>query len=106
MKRDEQRGMFCIDWTDDLEIYGEEQNPEFQKLEFLFLPCNYIHQIDGYTGDYVKEECIADLEKQKEYLGPLDMLIYFNDEEFDQQAFGNEAISRQSQLINVQFSQN
>ena len=46
-------------------------------------PCNYIHQKWGYTEDFVSDECETDLEKQKKYLGPLNFLIYFNDEEFD-----------------------
>ena len=48
------------------------------------MPCNYIHSHLGYTEDFVTPECIADLEKQKEYMGPLDVMLYFNDEEFDQ----------------------
>ena len=87
LKKDKLRGLNCIDWQtgeDDYEIYGEEHNPEYQRLEVVLLPCNYIHQQWGYEGDSVSPECIADLEAQKEYLGPLDFLFYFNDEEFDQ----------------------
>ena len=34
------------------------------------------------------------------YLGPLNLLIYFNDEEFNQQGFRDEAIDRSSKMIN------
>ena len=59
-KTDKKKGLFCIDWTDDLFVFGEENNPEYQRLEFVMVPCNYIHQKWGYTEDGVSEECIAD----------------------------------------------
>ena len=46
-------------------------------------PCNYIHQFNGYTEDFVSDECIADAALQQEYLGPLDFKLYLNDESFD-----------------------
>ena len=63
MRNSPERGFICIDWTDDLLIYGEEnRSKKYQRLEFNFVPCNYIHQHLGYTEDRVAEECIADLE--------------------------------------------
>ena len=55
-------------------------------------PCNYINDRNGFVGDTVSEECIPDLKAQTDYLGPLDILVYYNDEEFDQQEFGEESI--------------
>ena len=102
MRNSPERGFICIDWTDDLLIYGEEnRSKKYQRLEFNFVPCNYIHQHLGYTEDRVAEECIADLEKQKEYLGPLDFVIYFNYGEFNQQKFGDESIVQEARLKNV-----
>ena len=68
-------------------------------------PCNYIHQKDGYTKDFVSDECIDNLEAQMKYLGPLNFLIYFNDEEFDQQGFGDESIYRSSKMMHYQFNE-
>ena len=62
MRTSEDRGFLCIDWTDNITIYGEEnRSKKYQRLEFVFVPCNYIHTHLGYTGDKVADECIADL---------------------------------------------
>ena len=103
-KTDPKKGLFCIDWTDDLFVSGEENNLEYQRLEFLMTPCNYIHQKWGYTEDSVSDECIADAQQQQAYLGPLDFQLYFNNESFDQQSFGDESIERKSELIHFQFN--
>ena len=49
IREDPKRGLYCIDWTEDMYIMGESTNPDYQKIEFLFSPCNYIHWVDGYT---------------------------------------------------------
>ena len=61
VKEDPNRGLYCIDWTDDLYIGGEKTNPAYQRMEMVLVPCNYIHQVDGYTEDSVSDECIRDL---------------------------------------------
>ena len=40
------------------------------------VPCNYIHT-SGPAAN-ISEECIADLDKQIEYMGPLEMVLYVN----------------------------
>lgn len=106
IREDPKRGLYCIDWTDDLYIMGEKKNPQYQRIELLFVPCNYIHQYYGYTEDSVSDECIRDIKKQQEYLTSLKFLIYFNDEEFDQQEFNDESIKRTSKLKYYQFKEN
>ena len=44
----------------DLELYGDENNKNFMKLEVLFLPCNYLHTYLGYKDDSIHPDCIAD----------------------------------------------
>ena len=45
IKEDGERGMYCLDYeSDDLVIYGDETNSNFQRLEILLLPCNYLHK--------------------------------------------------------------
>ena len=76
--------MFCLDeWDDTIAIGGRDGDSEWQSLEAVIAPCNYIHQRWGYTEDYVRDECIQDLEKQKEYLGPLQFVMMVNYERFD-----------------------
>ena len=95
IKANEKRGLYCIDWTsDDMFVFGEDYNPDFQRIEFVLVPCNYVHQKWGYTGDKIDKECVQDHKEQLKYLGPLNFLLYFNDEEFDQQKFNDESIMR------------
>ena len=70
------RGMYCLDETQELEIYGTENNMNYQRVEILFVPCNYLHEELGYTEDSVYKDCVADLDKQVEYLGPLNWKVY------------------------------
>ena len=56
--------MFCIDWDKaDINLYGNENNENYQRLEIALVPCNYIHTKWGYQNDSIAEECIADLEE-------------------------------------------
>ena len=52
-------------------------------IEFFLLPCNYVHTYYGYTGDSIHDECVRDLKAQLEYLGPLEVIMYINDENYD-----------------------
>lgn len=105
IRSSEERGLICIDWGEDIELYGEEGNADYQRFEIVLVPCNYLHQELGYKGDSISPECIADMAQQQEYLGPLNVLLFFNDEEFDQQHFGEQTIKQQGQLRNIQISQ-
>ena len=57
--------MFCIDWNDDnpIEVGGRPQDEDYTRFEVIFLPCNYIHTMLGYTEDSISPECIADLDE-------------------------------------------
>ena len=55
ISKDADRGLYCIDWTDDLEIDG---NFDMSYIEILYAPCNYLFTENGYEGDSVSEECI------------------------------------------------
>ena len=52
-------------------------------IEIYLLPCNYVHTYMGYTGDSVADECIADSQAQQDYLGPLEVVMFVNDETYD-----------------------
>ena len=36
----EERGFYCIDWSDELELYGDFTG-DSSLIDFLFTPCNY-----------------------------------------------------------------
>ena len=64
MQEDPDRGMFCIDWNDEnpIEILGREQDTDYTRIEFILVPCNYIHTMLDYKEDSISPECIADLQ--------------------------------------------
>ena len=105
IKDNPKRGMFCLDMTEDIELYGKERNDEYQRIEVALTPCNYVHTHLGYQGDSVHPECVADLEKQKEYLGPLDILIYHTEGVFKPGQYGIESIIKESNLKNQQIDE-
>jgi hypothetical protein len=79
MRSDENRGLYCVDdWDDDMFAGGEEEADEYQRLDFVVLPCNYVHEEFGDTGDSISEECIADLAAQIAYMGPIQIILYLN----------------------------
>ena len=67
IKKDPERGFFCIDEDEDLELelYGRENYENYQRLELIMLPCNSINSDLGLMqGDngIVSPECVPDLE--------------------------------------------
>ena len=90
----------CIDWTDDLEIFPNEVS----ELEFYFMPCNYMgHKNDT---DEVSEVCNTDLEAQLEYLGPLRIVKFVNEQTLVTDNYGAESISDKSKIIYTNISGN
>ena len=57
---------------------GEEEAAEYQRLEFVVVPCNYIHYEFGEVGDSISDDCIADLDAQIAYMGPIQIILYLN----------------------------
>ena len=56
--------MFCLEWdSQEILIYGNERNDEYQRIELVLTPCNYLHTHLGYKDDKIHPECVADLEK-------------------------------------------
>ena len=80
---DEERGFYCIDWSEEIRLYGYEGSSFYQALELILLPCNYLHTYLGYTEDKIADGCHADLQAQRDYLGPINFIVYANDEVFD-----------------------
>ena len=65
----------------------------------MLLPCNYVHQYLGYTEDIVSPKCNWDRTDQIQYLGPLNVIIYVNDEKYVASEYGEDAVHRESILI-------
>ena len=99
----DERGFFCID-EDELEIYGNFSTDSNSHIEFLMLPCNTLFREWGYEGDTVADECIWDLQKQQEYLGQINVLLYFNEENYNSEEYGDKAIRRESKISRYYIS--
>ena len=58
MERADQ-GFFCIEWDDasPFVIYGREFDENYQRLEAIMTPCNYIHDKLG-ASDEVLDRCV------------------------------------------------
>ena len=69
------------------------------------MPCNIKLTAFGAEDDRIGPECQADLQKQIDYLGNMNMLVYFNTATFQQDEFGNQRIDRQSTIRNIQVDQ-
>ena len=88
----EGRGFFCVDWEkEDIEIWDGDKNNN-QWLSIYMLPCNIVIPEYGITQDDIAEECVGDLEEQKAYLGPINLIFLVNDESYDSASFGDGAI--------------
>ena len=90
--------MQCLDWEDneDYTIYGREIDKEHQRIEVIMVPCNYKHaEFEEMSGeDTISDECIADFEKQAEYLGSINWLILHTEDVLRLTEFGDSAIER------------
>ena len=60
INEDANRGFFCIDEPNDLEVYGDFTSDRNSHVEILLLPCNTLFTEWGYEGDTVSDECIWD----------------------------------------------
>ena len=87
-------------------IGGDFSSNLYQSLDFILTPCNYIHNEMSVYGDTVSPECVADLDAQLSYMGPLDIVIFMNSERFDQQVYGEDSIVKESVILHKQVDQN
>ena len=105
IKENPERGMFCFDYGEDYQIYGNERNQNYQRVEVIFSPCNYVHTESGYEDDSVQPECIPELDKQIEYLGSINILLYYSQDILLARNYGETSFNRFSTLTNIQVSE-
>ena len=105
MKKSEARGLFCPDWQqldDELAIWSIEDDDNYQRLELVLLPCNYVHAEFGPTDDYVRPGCIGDLDQQRGYLGNMKSIVYISEQIFYQNSYGEDSIQSRSRFFTQQ----
>jgi len=95
-----------MDWANQkIDLFGSEASGVYAEIDIMVMPCNMPLKFLGAEDDRIGEECVADLEKQIEYLGPMNMLVYFNQETFKQEEYGEARISRTSTIRNIQVDE-
>ena len=106
IRDDPNRGFFCIDWPDDeVLIYGDYSSGDFQMVEISMVPCNYIHNEYGDSGDYIRKECTSNLESQIEYLGNLNLITYATTQDFQFYKYGEDSVKTESTLVSRQVNE-
>ena len=82
---DEGRGLYCLDWEklgEILEIWGISQYDDFQYIELVMTPCQYIHDWLGWDGDSIDPDCVWDKQAQMDYVGNMMARVYIEDQVF------------------------
>ena len=52
-------------------------------MEIVIVPCNYVHDDFEYeSAEDIPDECVEDLQAQKDYLGAIDFIVYTSNDEF------------------------
>ena len=72
----------------------------------MFAPCNLIYTPLGFTADTISNECIHDLQAQRDYLQSLRVSLFVNDEKFEPEQYGEASIKKYSKVIHMQIDQN
>ena len=70
IKKNPDRGFICLDWDEvNLEIYGSENESNYQRLEVIAMPCNSIRTDESLLDEgFISPECNRNFNAQKEYL--------------------------------------
>jgi len=87
----ERGSMFCIADYDQIKINGQSDLDNFSRLEMNLYPCK----------KETSPKCIHDEKRFKEYLGPLDFMLYYNNARFELEQYV-EPIIKESLLKNTQ----
>lgn len=102
MRDDPNRALFCVDWEkqgDKINIWGVDHNTNYQYIEIVLVPCNYVHSEFGETGDKITPECLADREKAEDYLENIRAFLLMSEQHFQQDGFDEETIIEQSRFF-------
>lgn len=97
--KNERKKLYCLDWDQDgdlINLFGDRSDNSYQRLDLIVAPCNYLNTEFGNEDDKIAEGCIADLEKQQDYVGSVMMQLLVTDEIFIQDKYGKETIDRRS----------
>lgn len=92
--------LYCLDEEDfDYLLFGTQEVKTFGSLQFMAVPCNMrLTHIGAKTDDRIDPNCVDDLQKQIEYLGSLNFVVYYNRQQFVVNEFGEGRIEKLSTI--------
>ena len=84
--------MYCIQWKDDepIKIAGNWEAGNQITLDVTFLPCNV--DLPNGLSDQSSGSCIPDRDKQIEYLGPVALVLMYNNVRMDPLGFNKDSL--------------
>ena len=90
--------LFCLDWDNieigDIAVWGVSNDDNYQRWEFVLLPCNYVHKEFGDGNDTVHEQCNSNHDDQMAYLGNMNVVMYVSDANFIRDSYQDNSIKR------------
>ena len=106
IKSEEKRNFLCLDWkAAAIELYGPESGGTYGELDLALLPCNTRLIPHGARDDRISPQCVANLDKQIEYIGATNLIVYYNQATFVEDDFSEARIDRHSTIRNIQVDQ-
>ena len=100
IKTDEKRGFFCLDWEaaideNGVSLFGSDGSGDFGSISIIVMPCNMRLSFLGAINDRIDPECVANLDEQISYLGPMKMSIYHNSQYFQRGEYSENHVFQQ-----------
>ena len=101
--------LYCIDWaSSNFDIYGREDILTYGHIDIAAVPCSMNLKYDFPAGpiDIIDPECVRDLDAAKKYIRPPNLLLYMNQQSFNQENYDDESIEKYSTFVTRQFDEN
>ena len=100
---DEGRGMHCLEWKNDdpILIAGNWETGNQITLDLSFLPCN----VNLSSTNDQAEGCVPDKDKQIEYLGPVSLVLMYNNVRMDPLGFNKDSLVYESRIDQIQIDE-
>ena len=87
--RDE-RALMCVDWEmAKIALTGGLNSEGKIVFDISAHPCHFKESSVNGTRDFVRDDCVVNLDEAVEYLRPMHLIIYYNSVQFMQDGYGD-----------------
>jgi len=95
----------CVDWS-TIYLQGRDSGANYRTMDVMLTPCNFKPDINASDAENrIPEDCNWDKDKLIEYIGPSQMLLYYNVGRFQLDEFGERRIKKSSVVKPIQFDE-